>query len=73
MGIERPERVEKRRGDDLRELGGGSVIWVAATSSETRTMVFLSSSILAFASRPWPREQAVRADCAVWAMLRGRI
>lgn len=63
--------AEKRRGEDLREGGGGSAIWVAAMSSETKAMVFLSSSMRAFASKPWPREQAALADWAVWAMLHG--
>lgn len=68
-GIERPDTAEKRRGEDLREPGAGSVICVAAMSSETKAIVFLSSSILAFASKPWPIEQAALADWAVWAML----
>ena len=71
-GIERPEMVEKRFGDDFLEVGGGSVICVAAKRSETRAMVFLSSSMRAFASRPWPMEQAVLANWAVLAMLGGR-
>lgn len=50
--MERPKMVEKRWGDDLLELGGGSAICVAAMSSETSAIVFLSSSIRAFASRP---------------------
>ena len=69
--MERPETPENRRGEDLREPGGGSDIRVAAMSSETKAMVFLSSSILTFASKPWPREQAALAELAVWAMLCG--
>lgn len=42
-------------------------------SSDTKAMVFLSSSILAFASKPWPREQAALAEWAVWAMLCGTV
>jgi hypothetical protein len=43
---------EKRRGEGLRDIDGVSAIFVAAISSETSVIVFLSSSILTLASRP---------------------
>lgn len=45
-------KAEKRRGEGFRDTAGVSAIFVAAMSSETREIVFLSSSILTFASRP---------------------
>jgi hypothetical protein len=45
-------KAEKRRGEGLRDTVGVSAILVAAIRSETRVIVFLSSSILKLASRP---------------------